>query len=59
MNCKVLFSQSNLSLVYITEISSKGLRGTLVNALNITQALGLVLTFSLSLIVIIIILVDI
>ena len=37
--------------VYIAEISSKDLRGSLTNVLNITQCLGLILTFSLSLVV--------
>ena len=37
--------------VYIAEIASKELRGSLTNVVNITQCLGLVLTFSLSLVV--------
>ena len=45
--CYTLFVLS----VYIAEIASKELRGSLTNVVNITQCLGLVLTFSLSLVV--------
>ena len=41
----------SIASVYIAEISSKDLRGSLTNVLNITQCLGLILTFSLSLVV--------
>ena len=37
--------------MYIAEISSKELRGTLSNAMNITQCLGLVITYALSIFV--------
>ena len=37
--------------VYIAEISSKELRGSLCNVVNICQCLGLTITFSLSLLV--------